>query len=108
MQTLTRAMFDLSPPEGLFESTAISRLFPDTSRGAREQLLHRALRANEVIRLTDGRYCLTERFCRSRPHPFVVAAFILYPTHVSFESSKTAGIRESLSNFSRALAPARV
>ena len=87
MQQLTQRVFALSPPGGLFDGTVVRNLFPDLTRGARDQLVHRALRRREVLRLTDGRYCLAGPFRKTHPHPFIVAAFIRYPSHVSFESA---------------------
>ncbi len=87
MQALTQRVFALAPPGGVFDQTVIRNLFPDVSEAARLLLLHRALQRGEVLRLTRGLYCLAESYRRNHPHPFVVAALLCFPSHVSFESS---------------------
>ncbi|MBN1424027.1 hypothetical protein JXA88_05665 [Candidatus Fermentibacteria bacterium] len=87
MQTLTEAVFRLNPPGGLFDTTVVQNLFPRASGGARKLLVHRAVSSGEVIRLTPGRYCLARPFCHDPAHPFVVAAFLHSPSHVSLESA---------------------
>jgi predicted transcriptional regulator of viral defense system len=87
MQTLTEAVFRLNPPGGLFDTTVVQNLFQRASPGARKLLVHRAVRAGEVIRLTPGKFCLGPPFCRIPAHPFVVASFLHGPSHVSLESA---------------------
>ena len=87
MQTLTEGTFKLAPPHGLFDQTVILNLFPDASEGARKQLVHRALAADEIIQLKRGQYILSPQYRKSDPHPFVVAALLHSPSHVSLESA---------------------
>jgi hypothetical protein len=87
MKSLTRQVFELAPPGGLFDETAIANLFPDRSQGARNALVHRAVMSGEVLRLRPGLYCLAEPFRKTHPHPFVVAAALHAPSHVSLESA---------------------
>jgi hypothetical protein len=87
MQTLTERVLELSPPGGLFDSAVVSNLFPDCSVGARKLLVHRAVRAGEVLRLAPGTYLLAFRIGRRAPHPFVVASLLHAPSHISLESA---------------------
>jgi len=41
----------------------------------------------EVLRLKPGLYCLAPEYCKSNAHPFVVAAMLHSPSHVSLESA---------------------
>ena len=52
MQTLTHEVFKLNPPGGLFNETVVTNLFPDRSKGARELLLDRAIKAEKSTRQT--------------------------------------------------------
>ena len=54
MQQLTEQIIRLSPPGGLFDQTVVGNLFADASPGARKQLIHRATRAGEILRLKRG------------------------------------------------------
>jgi hypothetical protein len=87
MQSLTEAVFRLSPPGGLFDDSVVRTLFPSASQGARKQLVHRALEHREVIRLKPGLYVLAPDYRKSQPHPFVVASLLHAPSHVSLESA---------------------
>jgi predicted transcriptional regulator of viral defense system len=87
VQTLTERVFRLQPPGGLFDETVVTNLSPDESVGARKLLVHRAVAKGEVLRLTPGRYCLAEPYRKAHPHPFVVAAFLHSPSHISLESA---------------------
>lgn len=87
MQTLTEKVFHLAPPGGLFDDSVVKNLFPSLSDGARNLLLHRAVRRGEVLRLKRGLFCLNQSFRKTQPHPFVVAAALQSPSHVSFESA---------------------
>ncbi|MBP7867030.1 MAG: hypothetical protein KA419_13895 [Acidobacteria bacterium] len=87
MQKLTEKVFLLAPPGGLFDETVIHNLFPDSSEGARTQLVHRACRAGEILRLKPGLFVLAQPFRKSPLHPFVTAAVLHFPSHVSLESA---------------------
>lgn len=87
MQRLTEKTLLLSPPGSLIEMTAVRNLFPDLSEGARRVLLHRAVRAGELIRLKRGLFLLQPEFRKSSPHPFVVAALLHAPSHISLETA---------------------
>jgi hypothetical protein len=87
MQSLTEEALILSPPGGLFDMTVVRNFFPDASEGARKALIHRAVRAEEVIRLTPGLFLLPPRFRKSDPHPYQVAALLHSPSHISLETA---------------------
>jgi predicted transcriptional regulator of viral defense system len=87
MQTLAEKVLLLSPPGGLFDETAVRNLLPDRSEAARKVLVHRAVSADEVIRLKPGLFLLAPELRKTHPHPFVVAAMLHSPSHVSFESA---------------------
>jgi predicted transcriptional regulator of viral defense system len=87
MQTLTEKVFLLSPPGGLFDETAVRNLFSVRSEAARKVLVHRAVSTGEIIRLKPGLFLLAPEFQKTHPHPFVVAAMLHSPSHVSLESA---------------------
>jgi len=71
----------------LFDMTAVSNLFPDSSKGARKVFVHRAVSAGEVIRLKPGLFLLQAVYRKSEPHPYVVAALLHAPSHISLETA---------------------
>ena len=87
MQSLSDRVFFLSPPGGLFDETVLRTLYPELGPGARRALVHRASRHGEVLRLKPSLYCLDAALRRTHPHPFVVAATLHWPSHVSLESA---------------------
>ena len=87
MQSLTEAVLKLAPPGGLFNETVVGNLFPHGSDGARRQLVHRAVASGEIIRLKPGIFALCPEYRRSELHPYVVAAVLHSPSHVSLESA---------------------
>jgi len=87
MQRVTEKALLLSPPGGLFDMTAVSNFFPDSSEGARKVLVHRAVSAGEVIRLKPGLFLLHAKYRKSDPHPYVVAALLHAPSHISLETA---------------------
>jgi hypothetical protein len=87
MQTLTQKVWKLAPPGGLFDETVLGNLFPEASTGARRLLLHRAVSAGEVLRLKPGLYVLAPEYRKTELHPFVWAARLHGPSHISLESA---------------------
>jgi hypothetical protein len=87
MQSLTEKVFKLAPPGGLFDETVICNLYPDISDGARTLLVHRACQAGEILRLKPGLFVLGPPYRKSEPHPFVIAAVLHAPSHISLESA---------------------
>ncbi|MBI3370783.1 MAG: hypothetical protein HY017_03355 [Betaproteobacteria bacterium] len=87
MQTVTERVFKLAPPGGLFDETVIHNLFPDSSDGARALLVHRACQEGEILRLKPGLFVLGPPYRKCEPHPFVLAAVLHAPSHISLESA---------------------
>jgi len=87
MQTLTESIFRLAPPGGLFDESVVRTAFPDKSLGARQLLVHRAVHHGEVLRLKPGLYILAGNICSAQAHPFVLAAALFSPSHISMESA---------------------
>ena len=87
MQRLTERVFELAPPGGQFDETVISNLFSDSSAGARALLVYRASQAGEILRLRPGLFVLAPPYRKTEPHPFVAAACLHAPSHVSLESA---------------------
>jgi len=87
MQTLTEMIFRLSPPGGIFDETAVRNLFPGRSEAARKVLVHRACSTGEIIRLKPGLFLLAAELRKTHPHPFVIAALLHSPSHISLESA---------------------
>jgi hypothetical protein len=87
MQTLTEAIYRLNPPGSLFDESVVRNLFPDSTTGGRKLLVHRAIEKDEVLRLKPGLYCLSPAYRKSEPHPFIIAAALHSPSHVSLESA---------------------
>jgi len=67
--------------------TAARNFYPDLSEGARKLLVHRAVASGEVLRLKPGLFLLRPEFRKSDPHPFVVAALLHAPSHISLETA---------------------
>lgn len=87
MKTLTEKVFSLAPPGGLFNETVVANLFPDRSKGARELLLDRAIKAGEILRIKRGLYVLNSEYRKTDPPPFAVAALLYSPSHISLETA---------------------
>lgn len=87
MQAMTEQILRLAPPGGLFDETVIGNLFPLASAGARALLVHRACQADEILRLKPGLFVLAPPYRKTEPHPFVLAASLHAPSHVSLESA---------------------
>jgi hypothetical protein len=87
MQTVTELVFRLSPPGGFFDETVIRNILADRSEAAQKVLVHRAVAAGEIIRLKPGLFLLAPEFRKTHFHPFVVAAILHSPSHVSLESA---------------------
>ena len=84
---MTELVFRLSPPGGIFDETVIRNILADRSEAARKVLAHRAVAAGEIIRLRPGLFLLAPEFRKTHPHPFVIAAILHSPSHVSLESA---------------------
>jgi len=87
VKTLTERVYHLSPPYGLFDGTVVRNLFYNETEGARKLLLHRAVRAGEILRLKPGLYMIAPKFRKEPPHSFILAAVLHFPSHISLESA---------------------
>lgn len=87
MQTLTEKVLQIAPPGGLFDETVISNLFPDSSKGARALFVHRAVQSGEILRLKPGLFVLGAPYRKTEPHPYVLAASLHWPSHISLQSA---------------------
>ena len=87
MQTLTKKVWKLKPPYGLFDETLVRNLFPHCSDGAKKALVHRAIQEEEVLRLKPGLFCLAESYREGAPHPYVLAGLLHSPSFVSLETA---------------------
>lgn len=87
MQTLTQKAFALEPPGGLFDTGVVRNLFPHATEGARKLLVNRAVHHAEILRLRSGLYCLSPEYCKTPLHPFVMAAALHGPSHISLETA---------------------
>jgi hypothetical protein len=87
MKTLTQRVFKLGPPGGIFNETVVGNLFPESSQGARELLLDRALKAGEILRIKRGIYVLAPEYRKTATPPFTVAALLHSPSHISLETA---------------------
>ncbi len=50
-------------------------------------MIHRAVHANEVLRLKRGLYMLAREYRKSAPHPYMIAAMLHAPSHISLETA---------------------
>lgn len=87
MKSFTEKVFRLAPPGGLFNETVVTNLYPDRSKGARELLLDRAIKAGEILRIKRGLYVLAPEYRKSEPPPFTIAALLYSPSHISLETA---------------------
>ena len=87
MQSLAEAIFKLSPPEGVFDTTVVNNLYPTLSDGARRALVHRAIESGEVLRIRRGLYILSREIERSVVTKFCLVERIYSFSCVSFESA---------------------
>ncbi len=87
MQILTEKVLKLAPPGGLFDQTVVRNLFPVHTENARKVFVNRAVKSGEIIRLKPGLFCMAELYRKSTLHPFVLAASLHFPSHISLESA---------------------
>ena len=87
MQKLTERLMGLGTPGGVCDETVVCNLFPEASVGARRLLVHRAVKAGELLKLKPGLHVLARAYRRSEAHPFMLAALLHGPSHVSLESA---------------------
>ncbi|AGA89836.1 hypothetical protein Thimo_1020 [Thioflavicoccus mobilis 8321] len=86
MQTLTEVIIAAGWRGRVLSETQLARLL-DGSAQRRYNLVNRALRRGELVRLRRGRYRLAAAVGGTAPHPFVVAQALRAGSYVSFESA---------------------
>lgn len=86
MQTLTEKVVELGLADRLLSDTLLARLF-EGSPQRRHNLVNRAMKAGELLRLCRGRYVLNPRFRSAPPHSFALAQAFVPGSYVSFETA---------------------
>lgn len=86
MQTLTRQIADSGLSNRVLSNTQLARLIAGTDQ-RRHNLVNRALKAGELVRLQRGRYVLANSLREYPPHPFALAQAFAPGSYVSFETA---------------------
>ena len=86
MQTLTEYIADSALAERILDQQQLDRLVGGSDQ-RRYNLVNRALKAGELIRLRRGLYVLADRYRRTPVHPFALAQRIEPGSYVSLESA---------------------
>jgi len=86
MQTLTEKIIDLGLTNRVLTDTQLARLL-EGSRQRRYNLVNRALKAGELLRLRRGCYLLAPKWRAHPAHPFALAQAIVPGSYVSFETA---------------------
>lgn len=87
MKTLTDCVIKIGPPGGVFDETLVRNLFPDRSEGARKLMVYRAVADGEIVRLKPGLFILRREYRKTELHPFVIAAMLHAPSHISLQAA---------------------
>jgi len=85
MQTLTERLIDEGFKNRLIVDTQLARLISGTPQ-RRHNLVNRALKTGELLRLRRGVYLLAERYRDYAAHPFALAQAFVPGSYVSFET----------------------
>ena len=86
MQTLTRKIIDLGLSNRVLTDAQLARLL-EGSRQRRYNLVNRALKAGELLRLRRGSYLLAQKWRAYPAHPFALAQAFGPGSYVSFETA---------------------
>lgn len=86
MQTLTQQIVDSGLSNRVLSDTQLARLIAGTDQ-RRHNLVNRALKAGELVRLQRGRYVLANSLREYPPHPFALAQAFVPGSYVSFETA---------------------
>jgi predicted transcriptional regulator of viral defense system len=86
MGVLTEAIVGAGLQDRILSEAQLSRLLAGSAQ-RRYNLVNRALRSGELMRLRRGRYRLAGSVNRRLPHPFVVAQALVAGSYVSLESA---------------------
>ncbi len=86
MQTLTQQLIDRGLANRVITDTQLSRLLEGSDQ-RRHNLVNRAIKAGEMLRLRRGSYLLAEHFRDYSAHPFTLAQAFVPGSYVSFETA---------------------
>jgi len=86
MQTLTEQIIDLGLSNRVLTDTQLARLL-EGSRQRRYNLVNRALKSGELLRLRRGSYLLAPKWRDYPTHPYALAQAIVPGSYVSFETA---------------------
>jgi predicted transcriptional regulator of viral defense system len=86
MQTLTQQLIDLGLKNRVLTDSQLARIVGGSPQ-RRYGLVNRAMKAGELLRLTRGRYLLTDRFRDYPSHPFALVQAFVPGSYVSFETA---------------------
>ncbi len=86
MQTLTEKLIQAKLGERVIGQAQVARLL-EGSPQRRYNLVNRALKAGELVRLRRGIYMLSPMLTGKMPHPFVIAQALAPGSYVSMETA---------------------
>ena len=86
MQTLTEQLLEEGLGDRILTDTQLSRLVTGSSQ-RRYNLVNRAMKAGELIRLRRGLYMLPEKYRRQPCHPYALAQNLAPGSYVSLETA---------------------
>ena len=86
MQTLTEQLIDEGFKNRVIVDKQLARLISGTPQ-RRHNLVNRAIKAGELLRLRRGVYLLAERYRDYTAHPFALAQVFVPASYVSFETA---------------------
>ncbi len=86
MQTLTRIINEMKLSNRVLTDAQLARLVEGSDQ-RRHNLVNRALKAGELLRLRRGTYLLAESLRDYPPHPFALAQAFVPGSYVSFETA---------------------
>ncbi len=86
MQTLPELIIDTGLGNRVLRDQQLARLLPGTSQ-RRHNLVNRALKSGELVRLRRGLYVLAPRLRDYPVHPFALAQALAPGSYVSFETA---------------------
>jgi hypothetical protein len=86
MQTLTQQVVDAGLSDRVLTKFQLGRLIEGSSQ-RRYNLVNRAMKAGELIRLRRGLYMLPDKYRRQPCHPFALAQALVPGSYVSLETA---------------------
>lgn len=86
MQTLTEQLLDEGLNDRVLSDVQLSRLISGSSQ-RRYNLVNRAMKAGELIRLRRGLYMLADKYRTQPCHPYVMAQILAPGSYISLETA---------------------